>query len=180
MQEGVSPLLAFSFNRFSHIVQTIHRSDHRFPDERLLGLGPRATVAAALTTALSVHVQLAHYLPLERESPWQSTLKLEDCFPCVLQPPQTPMALLIVTVQLTILHLTGRQPPNQKACGIFFFFFLLGYDISLILRRMYSLHEPKPGFIESQERRLESMEMNGFAFWRQPESDRTIYPEPGS
>lgn len=45
---------------------------------------------------------------------------------------------------------------------------------------MYSLNELKPGFIEGQKQRLALMEINGFAFWRQTESDRTIYPEPGS
>lgn len=45
---------------------------------------------------------------------------------------------------------------------------------------MYSLDELKPGFIGGQERRLELMEINGFVFWRQTESDRAIYPEPGS
>lgn len=37
----ISPLLAFSFNRFSYIVQTVHRSDHLFPHECLFGLDPR-------------------------------------------------------------------------------------------------------------------------------------------
>ena len=36
-----SPFLEFSFNRFSYIVQTVHRSDHLFPNERLFGLDPR-------------------------------------------------------------------------------------------------------------------------------------------
>lgn len=64
---------------------------------------------------------------------------------------------------LIISYLTGRQPPNKRLSG----FFLLDYKISLILRLMYSLNELKPGFIEGQERRLELMEINGFAFWRQ-------------
>lgn len=63
----VSPFLAFSFNRFSYIVQTVHRSDHLFPDECLFGLGPRparlgAMVAAgaALATAHFAYTQFPH------------------------------------------------------------------------------------------------------------------------
>lgn len=37
----LSLLLAFSFNRFGYIAQTIHRSDHFFPHECLFGLEPR-------------------------------------------------------------------------------------------------------------------------------------------
>ena len=66
---------------------------------------------------------------------------------------------------LITLHLTGRQPPNKKAFRIF----LLDHKISLILRQMYSLNELKPGFIGGQKRRLELMEINSFAFWRQTE-----------
>lgn len=37
----ISLLLAFSFNRFSYIAQTVNRSDHFFPHECLFGLEPR-------------------------------------------------------------------------------------------------------------------------------------------
>lgn len=63
----ISPFLEFSFNRFSYIVKTVHRSDHLFPNEclactqGLLGYKAMVAAGAALATVLFMHMRFPHF-----------------------------------------------------------------------------------------------------------------------
>lgn len=99
----ISPFLAFSFNRFSYIVQTVHRSDHLFPNECLFGLDPRPSRLegdGGCRSSFGYCAFCAHAAPTFYLWNWIVPCRVHWTWRVFLQPPKTAKAFLIITVQL--------------------------------------------------------------------------------